>query len=138
MDGVVRTLHGDSARLTAGVGIDKLLHQRLAEVFLLEVLLQMFVLVQDEGVVDGDVNQEPDERIVPFAAASAKFGVRLALAEDIDATHGFYVQRQHLRTGHRSMLDASPPPHSCFVLWITTCAEQMHRLRVHPAYNCER
>ena len=98
-------LRSRPAGLTASVGADELLHQCLAEIFLAEVALLVLVLVQNVCVVDGDVDDEPDERIEPLSAASAELGVRLALAESVDAAHGFYVhcQRQDLRTRHRGV-----------------------------------
>ena len=56
---------------------------RQTEVFLAVVDLLVLLLIEDVGVVQGEIEDEPHQRIEPLAALPADLGVRLALREHL-------------------------------------------------------
>src|SRR3978361_334797 len=107
----MRTLRSGCCLAPRCEGPDEKFHQLLPEGLLIVVLHGMLLLVEDEGVVNGNIHQEPREAEKPLPAAPSDLVVRLALGEDIHSPHGPCVQRYYLRTRHSCALSTSPPFH---------------------------
>jgi hypothetical protein len=84
--------------LTRAEVADELMHQLQTELFLGVVVLVMFLLVQDEGVVNGDIKDEPHQGVEPFATLPADLKIRLTLSEHIDTTHVLKIEWHHFGT----------------------------------------